>query len=264
MFLHVLSGKVFLMNCDIVIPLTVDTRVFNLFLLTLPKATPLTGMSIHNHYFAEIHLVLEGSILFSVEQQQYEVSAGQAILLPATIFHSSVALQPGTTEYAFNLTADITGCHTAAYSKEIVAEIKEAMDVCNRLGQVAPMIPWFFRFVTDLVLKGRFQEFGHINYSHLIHEYLNDRYNRSPSLLELAQYLGISVKQTQRIIQKETGHTFTQEVVARRMHIAEHLFQHSNMTNEEIAVFVGYQTYAGFWKARKRFLKAKNEGSAQE
>ena len=252
------------MNLGTTIPLVVDNLAFELYLLYIPSPMPFSKMDLHSHHHAEIHLVLEGRILFSVESQTYEVSAGQAIIIPSMCRHSSVALQPGTTEYSFILDATTRCCRKVQYSQEALAEILRSMKACKKTGQASAMIPWFFRFVADLVLEGHFERQGYIDYPYLIHEYFNNLYARSPSLQELAQQLGISVKQTQRIILKETGHTFTQEVVARRMQAADYLLQQGNMTNEEIAAFVGYQTYAGFWKARKRFLKAKNEGSAQE
>ena len=243
------------MNVGSIIPLVVNSQPFNLFLFNPPQPIPLENISLHNHHYAEIHLILAGSALFSVGMQQHVVLAGQAIIIPSGQFHSSTALQSNTTEYTFALTSDITGCRKTTYSKAIVNEILQSMATCKQQDHISAMIPWFFRLVTDLVFAEHFQKFERISYPHLIHEYLNWHYNKAPSLQKLAKHLGISVKQTQRIIKKEKGHTFSEEVVARRMSIADYLLRHSTMNNEEIATFVGYQTYAGFWKARKRHIK---------
>ena len=63
----------------------------------------------------------------------------------------------------------------------------------------------------------------------------------------------------QRIFQTKAGHSFMEELLIIRMNTAEYLLQHSNMTLEEIATHVGYQTFAGFWKARKKYLKMQKE-----
>lgn len=247
---------------NITIPFTVGNRVYNVYLLEDKlKTIPHLGAEWHMHLFAEIHIVFKGSILFSVGNEQHTVSTGQALLIPAKQYHSSVALQPNTIEYVFTLDADITHCRRTQYTKELLTEVNRSFDACQQICSPAPLIPWLYRFLFDLAPNGNFAICTDIGPAQLALEYLQRTFHASPSLAELAQQSGVSERQIQRAIKKETGRTFTEELVAIRMNTAEYLLQHSDMTQEEIAARVGYQTFAGFWKAQKKFQKMQQKNN---
>lgn len=83
----------------------------------------------------------------------------------------------------------------------------------------------------------------------LIHEFFSHNYREEVSLSELARQLHFSEKHTGRLVLKHTGKTFTQALTAQRMAIAEHLASTTDMSLTEIAQYVGYRSYSGFWKA---------------
>lgn len=244
---------------NICIPLVVDKTPCDVYLSHIPAPQIICNIAMHRHTVCEVHLVLKGKVCFNVEGKNYEVDAGQAFLIPPKAYHSSISMLTNSREYVFSLNANVTGCRRVQYTHEVFTGMHRAIKDCQRLNDIAPMIPWFFRLVFDLVLEGHFEHFGCIEPMYLIREYINEKFNQDASLEELAQLLGISTKQVQRIILNKTGHSFTQEVVAKRMRVAERLLSQGNMTNTEVARAVGYQTYTGFWKARKLFLNAKNK-----
>ena len=84
--------------------------------------------------------------------------------------------------------------------------------------------------------------------------YLDSNYNENITLASLAKIVGLSPKQVQRIIQNETGNTFLEELTARRMQAARYLEENTDMSATEIAHYVGYNSYSGYWKARKNYL----------
>ena len=54
--------------------------------------------------------------------------------------------------------------------------------------------------------------------------------------------------------EKDAGlRVHVQELTLQRMTVAAHLVTHTQMSMEEIAQYVGYQSYSGFWKAWRRF-----------
>ena len=87
---------------------------------------------------------------------------------------------------------------------------------------------------------------------YIICEFFSNHYNGVIKVSDLAKTLGFSEKQTERLVLKFTGRTFKQELVSRRMEMARYLEKNTNMTMTEIALYVGYNSYNGFWKAYKK------------
>lgn len=244
------------------IPFTVDDRIYNVYLFEDKlKPFPHLGTEWHTHLFAEIHIVFEGSILFFVDDEQHTVSAGQALLIPAKRYHSSVALQSNTIEYTFMLDTDTTSCQRAQYTKELLTEVNRSFDACQQVCSPVPLIPWFYRFLLDLAFDYNPKMYTVVSHAQHVLDYLQRNFQDSPSLAEFAQQSGISERQIQRAIKKETGRTFSEELVAIRMNAADYLLLHSDMTQEQIAAYVGYHTFSGFWKARKKFQKMQQESN---
>ena len=70
---------------------------------------------------------------------------------------------------------------------------------------------------------------------------------------DIANYLHLSERQSERLIIDYTGHSFRDELVATRMNMAKILFSTTDMSLSEISQYVGYKSYNGFWKAAKKF-----------
>lgn len=244
------------------IPFTVDDQIYNVYLLEDElKTIPHLGTAWHMHTCAEIHIVFSGGIQFDFGKFQQTLSVGQALLIPAQQYHSSTALSPNTMEYTFILDAPATHCQRTQYTKELLTEVSRSFDACQSLRSPQPLTPWLYRFLLDLAFEKDPTMYEKASHDHMLKEYLFRNYQSSPSLEDLEQYSGISRRQIQRIFQAKTGHSFVDELLTVRMNTAEYLLQHSNMTQEEIAAHVGYQTFAGFWKARKKFKNMQKKNS---
>lgn len=92
-----------------------------------------------------------------------------------------------------------------------------------------------------------------MDYGFLIHEFFSIHYRENVHLGDLARELCLSERQTERLVRAHTGHTFRQELALTRLGIADRLMRMSPMSLTEIAEYVGYESYAGFWKAMKKY-----------
>ena len=81
-----------------------------------------------------------------------------------------------------------------------------------------------------------------------IHSHFNDVH-----LCDLARYLHLSERQSERAVIEYTGKTFRDALVEMRMNTAEHLHKTTDMSLTEISQYVGYKSYNGFWKAMKKY-----------
>lgn len=73
-----------------------------------------------------------------------------------------------------------------------------------------------------------------------IEDYLNLRYQGTPKLAELANALKLSVRQTQRVILRLFGTSFSGLVAAKRLTVARFLLKNTSLSVEQIAYQVGF------------------------
>lgn len=86
----------------------------------------------------------------------------------------------------------------------------------------------------------------------LIEQYINTHYNKKTSVEEIAEFLHISRRQADRIVDQIFGKTYAALILERRMSIAQTLLQKTDMTCTQIAEKVGYTSYTGFYIAFKQ------------
>ena len=92
----------------------------------------------------------------------------------------------------------------------------------------------------------------------VILSFIHENYNRDISLADVAAATDLSQRQVQRLIRQETNKTFLQQLTHQRLKIAALLMDHSDMALEEIAAYVGYQSYSGFWKVWQKYKNETN------
>ncbi len=92
------------------------------------------------------------------------------------------------------------------------------------------------------------------DYAYAINEFFGRFYNMKVTVTDLASYLGLSEKQTTRLVKKHTGKTFLQNLLEARMLTADYLSKNTDMPMTEIARYVGYNSYGGFFKAREKYI----------
>ncbi len=88
----------------------------------------------------------------------------------------------------------------------------------------------------------------------LIEQYLQNHYTEPIAIEDIAKYLHLSKRQTERTILELTGKTFTELLIQLRMNKALELIQTSNMKLEEIAYQIGYSSYSSFHKQFLNFF----------
>jgi len=207
---------------------------------------------LHKHWYPEIHWIMEGSAQYQIDQRVQVVSAGQVFLLPKHTFHCCLACGEGTKRIAFQ--ADIPDaaedCHVlpADVVKTLFRDWKAVRTDRGTVKLTALLQLLCSLFVTD----NKDRSLPIQDPSLIVEEFFSRRYDQNVTVADLARELMLSEKQAQRLVIKQTGHTFLQELTARRMEVAEQLLQTGSYTLAQAAEYVGYRSYSGFWKARKQ------------
>ncbi len=211
----------------------------------------------HNHRQGELHVLLSGSADYTIDNNNCALKAGDYIYIPPKVYHSSKPLDPDTTFVTFSLRG---GPKQVSYCKLPKALLEGMFSACTEskaVDSLQPLMPYFHILLGELLWPGGPVIRENQDYEGMILRYLDTHYNRDTTLASLAQYVGISPKQVQRIVQKETGRTFLEELTARRMRAARYLEENTTMSAAEIAHYVGYNSYSGYWKARKNYWEQK-------
>lgn len=206
---------------------------------------------IHKHSYAEIHIVTGGNALFNISDKQYYSEQGNLFIIPAGKYHCCLEMDEGTHHTAFQIECDIKEFSAHQLSHTTAFEFLKEIELCKASQDYtklsAYIILFFSYFQNESVSVQSITDYGY-----LINEFFSDHYSEDLRLSDLAKSLHLSERQTERLVIEHTGNTFKEELVTIRLTIANRLLKKTKMPLSEIAGYVGYRSYAGFWKAMKK------------
>ena len=210
----------------------------------------------HNHNYVEVHLVLDGSSVLMIGDEKYEIKSGEMLVIPKRALHACVSQDETTLHTAFQINYstknDITRAEVIPVEEDTVrrffAEIKE----CRKTEDYTLISAYISLFCCRFFKDGRLESNELTNHGFTIHEFFANRYNEDVTLADLAQVLHLSERQAERLVIEYMGKTFRKTLSSTRVMIAKQLLRSSDMSLSEIAEYVGYRSYAGFWKAMKK------------
>ena len=213
---------------------------------------------IHKHRYAEVHLICGGNATFNISDKttdtEHSTMDGNFFLIPAGVYHNCIHKDENALRTAFQIECDITEFSACKINESIAKEFFDEITKCKKSGDFtklsAYIVLFFSEFLSNAVTVKNITDYGY-----LVNEFFFDKYSEDLRLPDLAKSLHLSERQTERIVIEHTGHTFKQELLTLRMKIANRLLKKSKLSLTEIANYVGYHSYAGFWKAMKKVKK---------
>ena len=225
--------------------MTIDIQHKGLSIFTERPLECSNGISspIHKHSLSEIHIVCEGESTYRCENTIYTLNAGDAIYFPPETYHSSNA-EESARILAFQIKSQKPDTEVLSFPAALTHQLAHK-------NENAYNIIFFIvnSFSSDFFIK----DLQHTDRAYDIDAFLSNNYNKKITLSDLAKELSVCSMQAQRIIKDMTGHTFGECLLLKRMTVAEHLMETTDLSLEEIAFSVGYDTYGGFRKAYKKY-----------
>lgn len=209
--------------------------------------------NLHKHNFAEVHFVSGGRALFRTGEGETKLDDGGIMIIPANIFHCCIKKEAGTLHNAFQIDYDITNIKTCRISAKTVADFFDEIKHCRQTENYATIASYIGLLCSALSLDAHLSVKPVEDYGFLIREYLSIHYSDSVQLSDLANVLHLSQRQAERLVKEYTGKSFRDELCDIRMNIAKQLVESTTMSLSEIAQYVGYNSYSGFWKAAERY-----------
>ena len=241
------------MHCQVT--LRMGERKVNIFLQAGFYNCAEVKSPLHKHWYPEIHWILQGSAVYTIGQKRVVLEEGTIVVIPAQMYHECSACEEGTQRMAFQ--ADIDAGEYISHalpSRQLIPLFYDEKSVRkNELRYDVLALLTMLCAIFDKGGKTKVQSIQDAAF--IIEEFFLKRYNSHVTVADLADELQLSEKQTQRLVQKHTGRTFSKELCHRRMQIAHKLLQSGQYSLTEVAEYVGFHSYSGFWKAYRAYGK---------
>lgn len=212
-----------------------------------------TASNLHKHNFPEIHFVTGGNAIFLIGEKKTQLESGSIMIIPQGEFHCCLEKEEGTLHNAFQVDFDTKHIKTAHIGSETVSNLFKEMDCLKTTEDYSKISSYISLFCSYLCSQGKIRASSISDYGFIIQEFISVNYNKSVRLRDLANELHLSERQTERLVKIHTGNSFKEEVRKIRTNVARQLLSSSKMSLSEIAEYVGYESYAGFWKAMKKY-----------
>ncbi len=206
----------------------------------------------HKHNYAEIHLVSGGNAVFKVANEVSELRDGEMLIIPKGIFHSWSICTSDTLHTAFQIDMDLNSPSITETDKYVVRGLFNEIAKC-RESKDHKRIEAYIPLICSYIKEDRTgKSCPMADPGMIIETFFATYYDKPVSLRDLADMLHLSDRQTERLVKEHTGNTFKKELASTRITVAEYLRSTTDMSLTEIAQYVGYRSYAGFWKAIKK------------
>lgn len=217
---------------------------------------------LHQHHCAEVHLIEGGAATFQLGEETKTLVGGTVLMIPKHLLHGCIEIEEKTLHTAFQIDMEVDVCSTHAIPHDLATlffeEIKQAAE-SGDYGGIALYIQLLLR---PFFLLSKKSVAPISDYQFLIHEFFTKRYAEDVHLFELAEMLHLSERQTERIVLQYTGKTFHENLTDTRISMAKRLLATTAMSATEVAQYVGYRSYAGFWKAMRRATRSAQSSEA--
>ena len=204
---------------------------------------------LHKHCYPEIHWVMEGNARYQIGKTLHTVAAGEAFLIPAQVFHCCTAFEADTKRIAFQADIPSAAQCVRPLSPAVIRALFPDWATFRTDRGTVKLTALLQLLCTLFISDGKERTVPIQDPSLIVEEFFSRRYNQQVTVADLARELMLSEKQTQRLVREHTGRTFRKELTARREEVAQQLLQTGSYTLAEVAEYVGFRSYSGFWKA---------------
>lgn len=234
------------------LPITIGAKTHRIFLQDRSFLLKSQTSPVHKHDFAEVHAVL-GDATYKINKKTYTLTSGDVLLIPKGTIHYCTYIEPHTTRVTFQIDLSTDTVIVQNIEKALVTELANAMKNCQQNGQYIGIAAYISLICEQLNIVPPLQPHPVIDHGLLIREFFSLYYNTDIHLSDLANLLHLSERQTERQVILHTGNSFRKELINIRMSAAKLLRDTTDMSLTAIAEYVGYTSYAGFWKAFRKY-----------
>ena len=215
--------------------------------------TGFAASNIHEHNYAEIHLIFLGDAEMTVAGESFLQKSGSMLVIPRKVFHSCERKDEGAMHCAFQIDCEPEAYGVYELETSIVSELFELIAHTSPTDDHSMIAAYISLLCTKFETEKKLLPKSLNDYGFLIFEFFSMNYALDVHLCDLAEFLHLSERQAERLVHEHTGHCFRDELAKTRVRIATQLMQTTKMSLSEVAEYTGYRSYAGLWKAMKKY-----------
>lgn len=237
-----------------------------------------TGATMHSHKFYELFHVLRGNITILTEVGEIKMTEKDTAIVSPGVTHTTI-IEAGSLRFsvAFSMTKNknvtnsnyfevfqsilddkivrldsFAGAHAfkrfARYFQSDYPEKDELLTACLHEIMVLFKSAQYEENTSSSLLL----DTNNLR-TYVIDDFFTNKFHHG-SLVTLAEQLHLSTQQTQRIIKKMYGQSFSERLTTSKMNYAKTLLSDTNLSVTQIASECGYSGTNGFFVAFKKFF----------
>lgn len=229
----------------------------------------------HCHAAYELHIILEGSCRVEVEDTEYGLKAGQALLIPPGQYHQPLKLSSDFARYNISFTPDAQLLRTLRLRIAdcmLFAVDPAVLPICSEIFRESAagnpykkellhalqtqLIVYIFRNLqlsqSEEETSGSLADMERVTY---IDDYFENHFADNGGEEELAKSMNLSKRQLARVLQKHYGMGFRQKLICARMDHAAWLLRTTDKRISRIAENVGYVSESAFFQVFRRHFQ---------
>lgn len=229
-----------------------NSQAYKIFLQDGVYSSTAPTHRLHKHNYAEVHVIANGDAVFSVGENVYSLKSGNLMIVPGGIFHCCDSKDENTLHAAFQIDYKSTETSVHIMGEDTILSFMRETEKSRFSQDYSKVAVHIALFCDCFCHNEKLLSHPITDYGFLIHEFFSLHYSEDLHLSDLAKFLHLSERQTERLVIKHTGNTFRNELTAIRMSVAKKLLASSQMSLNEISQYVGYKSYVGFWKAMNK------------
>ena len=224
--------------------------------------------STHFHAFYEVHYILSGSVNVVLDEKEILLNEGSICLIPPQVIHRIIE-KNGSKRVGFRFSYTKRKCDQEEWYFERFANTFGSLNRALFLKETEFFLQCINASRTALAEKAPdyavnellFLAIDHLAYcigghqksnlptinafsdsliAEYIEDYINMNYRGFLKIGDLANSLDVSVRQTQRIIKRLFGKSFSELVTIKRLTVAKHILRNTTLSIEEVAQATGF------------------------
>lgn len=239
------------------ITITLGKKTYKFFLQAGFYINQLPPASLHSHKYTEIHVFSSPNITFFLDDKKFSSSSGNVLIIPGGVFHTFSEPADNKFHAAFQVDYPAEKCALYSLSDSIINTFFDEKALCAQTNDHSRIVSYLSLFASYIDQSNFVKAQPLTDYAFLIHEFFSSFYSKDVHLCDLAEFLHLSPRQAERLVIKYTSNTFNKHLTKTRMGYAKRLLEKNELSANEIAARIGYQSYSGFWKAFKKFNEKK-------
>ncbi len=206
----------------------------------------------HAHSFTEIHFVMCNNSVMNIGNETVTLNSGDMVVIPKGVYHRCISDDLCTMHTAFQIDCEIDKFKIFNIGTALAGEFFKEICTLKHTNDYSKFSAFVALFVSYFNNSAPVDALEVTNPKFLIREFFSQRYSEDIQLSDLADLLHVSKRHAERLVVENMGTTFRDTLTLTRLSMAQDLISTTDMSISQIASYVGYKSYSGFWKAFKK------------